>query len=262
LRLINPIRKVILVDFGDVVAEGLARCAPSGTPDNAILEQLAPFLRLPEPLDALGLPPSDELLAAIRQKLDGRRRERTRLWFFEAASAVLALSLILAVALGLAAEFARQQATAQAFGSGAYSYSDRDPTVALRLAQQALATSSNTTAKAAVLRAFNLGSWFYSDRLDGAIDAELSTDEKQLAWIADSHIHVRELSGGKERTWSSDATNLSFSSAGGIVAWKGWSNPEHGTLAIWDANGVQREAFAYDFLAATDCESAPKVDPY
>jgi tetratricopeptide (TPR) repeat protein len=102
--------KVILVDFGNVVADELARYGPTEAPDNQILKQLAPYLRLSEPLGALALPPSGDVLAAVRQKLDGRRRDRTRLWFFEAASAVLTLLLILATVLGIAAELARQLA--------------------------------------------------------------------------------------------------------------------------------------------------------
>jgi WD40 repeat protein len=89
--------KVILIDFGDVVANRLARDAGAGAPPDPILKQLAPFLRISEPLDALALPPSDAVLGAVRQKLHGRRRDRTRLWFFEAASATLLVLLGLAI---------------------------------------------------------------------------------------------------------------------------------------------------------------------
>jgi WD40 repeat protein len=105
--------KVILADFGDVVADALAGLSPTGAADHPILKQLSPFLRLSQPLANLGLLPSGEVLAAIRQKLDGRRRDRTRLWFFEAVSGVLALLLILAILLGVAAEWERRDAVRQ-----------------------------------------------------------------------------------------------------------------------------------------------------
>ncbi|WP_175345363.1 toll/interleukin-1 receptor domain-containing protein [Bradyrhizobium sp. ORS 375] len=253
--------KVIIVDFGNAIADALVGRCTTVMPDHPILKQVASFLRVSEPLSGLQLSPSGEVFAAIRQKLDGRRRDRTRLWFFEAVSGALALLLVLAIVLGVVAEFARRQARAQAYANAAYSYSDRDPTVALRLAQQALAFNTNAAAEAAMLRAFNLGSWFYNRRVDGATDAALSADGTHLAWIEGALIHIRELESGKERTWPSDATNVAFSSVGGVIAWKGWSNPAHGKLDIWDASGSHLKTFSYDFLNAVSCGSDTVILP-
>lgn len=86
-------------------------------------------------------PPSEVVFAAIRRNLMGRRRDRTRLMFFQGAAAILAVSLIAAVALGLMAEHQRRQAIAEAYGNAAYSYSASDPTLALRLGQISIMSS-------------------------------------------------------------------------------------------------------------------------
>jgi WD40 repeat protein len=114
--------KVILVDFGAAVADACARSAPSGMQLHPILSQLAPFLRISEALPALTTPPSEEVLSAIRKKLDGRRRDRTRMWVFEGIAAVLFVLLIITTVLGFLSETRRQAAetrSAQLLGARA-----------------------------------------------------------------------------------------------------------------------------------------------
>lgn len=83
--------KLIVVDICGVVEVALADPQLAAGPAYPILRYLEPFVRLREPNDALQKPPSDKVLAAIRRNLDGRRRERTRLRFFEAVAVFLLL---------------------------------------------------------------------------------------------------------------------------------------------------------------------------
>jgi hypothetical protein len=162
---------------------------------------------------------------------------------------------------GLAEERARI-ARAEAYGSAAYAYSLQDPTLALRLAEESLKESPNTTAQLAVLRAFNSGSWFYSERFDGADDAVFSEDGSTFAWTdTKSNVHVRRRE-GLERKWSIDTgsvgltslANLSLSSSGDVIVWAARSGVGAlGTLTIWNASGQKQKTFEGRFLGAYSC---------
>jgi hypothetical protein len=192
------------------------------------------------------------------------RRERRRLRD-RIAIAAIAASVIIAVLLSttIFALISRQQALAQAYANAAYSYSDRDPTLALRLAQGAMAIRSNDAARVAALRAFNLGSWFYSKRIDGAWDAALSVDETKLAWIkGGSEIHVYDLHTDEEKFWQSDSTYITFTSVGGLVAWKPWSGQgTKGSVTIWNPDGTLKKEFGYEFITAVECGNDKLVVP-
>jgi hypothetical protein len=90
--------KIIPIDFGETIA----RAAP--TP-KSILQRVENFVRIPEALPALAESPSEAVLYAIRGKLDGRRRDRTRVRFFEVAAAVLAVLFAGAFAAAMIAWF-------------------------------------------------------------------------------------------------------------------------------------------------------------
>lgn len=105
--------KLILVDFGMTVANALAAPAVPGTSAHPILRYVEPFLRIPEDLPDLAQPPSEAVLDAVRRNLSGRRRDRTRLRFFEGAAAVLAALLVMVTALGIANERSRKHAEAR-----------------------------------------------------------------------------------------------------------------------------------------------------
>jgi hypothetical protein len=84
--------KVLLIDFGDIVAGELAK--PVGIRGaEQILSQLRPYLRQAEELSALSKAPSGDVLACIRANLAGRRRDRSRLRFFQAIAGVLSCLL-------------------------------------------------------------------------------------------------------------------------------------------------------------------------
>jgi hypothetical protein len=95
--------KIIPIDFGETIAQA----APAS---NSILQRIQNFVRIPEALPALAESPSKAVLEAISSKLDGRRRDRTRVRFFEIAAGVLAVLLV--VALGAAAIALAQRQTA------------------------------------------------------------------------------------------------------------------------------------------------------
>jgi len=157
------------------------------------------------------------------------------------------------------AEERARVAKAEAYGSAALSYSLRDPTLALRLAQKSLQESPNATAQLAVLRAFNSGSWLYSERFDKAHDAVLSEDGSALAWRdTDSQVHVRRR-GRHEMHWKVGSGevaltrlgNLALASSGDLTVWTAGSGA--GTLSIWNANGKKEATFNGRFLGAFPC---------
>jgi hypothetical protein len=95
--------KIIPVDFGETIAN-------SSPTANSILGRIENFVRIPEALPALVEPPSQGVLEAISGKLDGRRRDRTRVRFFQMAAGVLAILLVGALAAAAIALAQRQTA--------------------------------------------------------------------------------------------------------------------------------------------------------
>ena len=91
--------KLMLVDFGATVENALASTPQPDGPPNPIFHKIQAFLRISQSLIDLEKPPSEEVLAAVRRNLDGRRRDRNRLWFFEGVAGILAALLLLAAGL-------------------------------------------------------------------------------------------------------------------------------------------------------------------
>jgi WD40 repeat protein len=140
--------KVILIDFGGVIANELDRLAQAGTPPHPIISKVRDFVRITEPATARSKPASEDVLAAVRKKLDGRRRDRTRLRFFRAAVGVLLALVIVVASLGISAEVLRRAAqtrSGQLLG-----------TRALQLAQQPLTTETAAVIPAAATYGWRL----------------------------------------------------------------------------------------------------------
>src|SRR4029077_4265503 len=76
----NP--KVLLVDFGNLIADALADVGGGNATSHAILKHLAPFIYVSEAAEAFLKTPSDQVLSAIRKNLLSRRRDRSRILFF------------------------------------------------------------------------------------------------------------------------------------------------------------------------------------
>lgn len=256
----NP--KVMLIDFGKIITDALDQEGGAAAASHPILRQLAPFLYIAQDAQSFTAPPSEVVLAAIRRNLMGRRRDRTRLMFFQGAAAILAMLLIAAVGLGLMADQQRRQATAAAYGNAAYSYSASDPTLSLRLGQLAAGYGSTATAQVATLRAFNSGSWIYSERLDDGYDAALSEDGSKMAWVdAGSRLHVRDLGSGNEKSWTISQSdfqiagtgNIAFISGNGLVTWRYRDGNGPGSVTLWGGDGAMLHAFNGAFGRVTVC---------
>jgi hypothetical protein len=162
------------------------------------------------------------------------------------------------------AESQRGQRLAETYGNAAYSYSERDPTLALRLAQISLNYVSSISAQAATLRAFNLSSWFYSERLDDSHDAALSGDGRTLAWIDDNSIlHHRELSTKLEKSWKistgsfsiAGSGNISLASGDRVATWQYRDGTRSGNVILWSADGVALKVFQGDYDRVTVCST-------
>jgi hypothetical protein len=138
--------ELIVVDVGATVANALAQSMITGSEVDPILRQIEPFLRTSEELSALIEPPSEGVLRAIRDKLRGRRRDRTRLRISQGAAGVL--TLLLAVAIVLAALLYNQRNTARSreLAGFAGSQLQDDPSLSVVLAYQAAQTQQTTEA--------------------------------------------------------------------------------------------------------------------
>jgi hypothetical protein len=97
--------KIIPIDFGETIAKAVPAT-------NSILKRVQNFVRIPEALPALAESPSLAVLEAISGKLDGRRRDRARVRFFEMAAGVLAILLVVALAAAAIAWAQRRTAIA------------------------------------------------------------------------------------------------------------------------------------------------------
>jgi hypothetical protein len=254
--------KVLLVDFGMVIANALAEAGGAAASSHSILKQLAPFIWVSQDAQAVAGPPSEVILAAIRRNLMGRRRDRTRLMFFQGVACILAVLLVAAVGLGLMAERQHRQAIAESYGNAAYSYSESDPTLSLRLGQLSAGYGSTATAQMAMLRAFNSGSWMYSERLDESDDAELSEDGGRMAWVDNnSTLHVRELSSKIEKSWKistgdfrlASSGNVALISGNSVATWRYRDAEELGTVTLWSGDGAALSILSGGFVRVTFC---------
>ena len=100
--------KVLVGDFGSTVESALQPRLPHVAAREWI-GLLRPYLRLPQQIDALSEPPTEEVIDAIRRQLRGRRRDRTRLFFFEGMAAVLLVLLAASAYFGISSELQRRQ---------------------------------------------------------------------------------------------------------------------------------------------------------
>ena len=163
----------------------------------------------------------------------------------------------------------RQIAESRVMANAAYALSDRDPTLSLRFAEAAVLKSSNstigpdTTTTLSVLKAFNSGSWFYSQRFDGATDADLSRDGKRLAWIEGTHtLHLVDLHSMVDTRRIVSASNVRFLPTGNVVVWHSWSGPgTMGEITTINRTGIVLARHKFQFLAPIMCPSGQVMVP-
>ena len=180
-----------------------------------------------------------ECQGALRLRIVGTIRESEQATVFDnlqkerrltrglriALSALSVLLLLLAASVVMTIR-AGKQTQESVLANASYSFSDRDPTIALRFALMSEAVGPSPTMTLAVLRAFNTGSWFYSHRVDNALDGDLDRAGNHLAWIDASHtLHRLDLQSGLATTRAVEASNLRFLPNGNLLLWRRWEGP-------------------------------------
>lgn len=178
-----------------------------------------------------------EVIDRIAGSFDGVRTRVLR-------ERIIALSLFILFGISTVAVWqayeafhAEKQARSRAFAAAAYSYSDRDPTLAMRLAQRATEFDAlSGTGQRAILRAYNSGSWFYDQRIDGATGGDLSRNGSFLGYIVDDVAHIQNLTTGSEVSMPALGASLRLASNGNVMTWSGFE--EDTTVSIRKLSGA------------------------
>lgn len=110
----GPASQLIAVDFGNLIESALLSAAVEQTSAPPLINHLGPFLRISAPISGLRTLPTDDVVTAIRANLGGRRRDRTRLRFFQVVATVLIVLSTFAVATAIFATIQRGVALQQA----------------------------------------------------------------------------------------------------------------------------------------------------
>ncbi|MBD9449732.1 toll/interleukin-1 receptor domain-containing protein [Rhizobium sp. RHZ01] len=219
-------------------------------------------LRLSEPCCADT--PADVTIEEIRKTFTLTRQDRKRSRILLIVAATMMVLAAIGASMAVIAENARTKAEesatralAQAFSSAAYSLAERDPTFALRLSQHALTLNNNTTAYIALLKAFNSGSWLYSQRIDAAIDGDFAGDGKSFAWTDGKKITLRTLDGASVGEWPAQADHVLFDENGNLVSWSPWEGPgSEGRVDIWGKDPSLKGQFRGPLISAERCGSS------
>jgi len=116
----------------------------------------------------------------------------------------------------------------QSYSNAAYAFADKDPTIAVNFAIKALSETDNTTAKIALIKAFNTASWFYSHKYNNTYDADISFDGNLLGLITtDGKVKFINLKTGAVNQLNIKAGHIHFLPSGHILLWSAWNG--HGT---------------------------------
>ncbi|HEY7770137.1 TIR domain-containing protein [Longimicrobium sp.] len=156
----------------------------------------------------------------------------------------------------------RDAARRQALANGSYALAEQDPTIALQMAEMA-SPDLNATAAAAMLKAFNTGSWLYSHRIDGASDADLSADGRRIAWLdGKGSLHLLDLSTGNRTRVARTGSRIRFLPTGNLVVWSGWNGRgTQGHVTLLGPQGAPLVTHQWEFLDATVCPSGEVIVP-
>lgn len=220
------------------------------------------ILRIDEPRGADA--PAEVTIEEIRKTFTLTRQDRKRNRILLIVTIAMMVLAALGVGLAVIAEKAREKAEesarralAQAFSSAAYGLSERDPTFALRLSQHAESLNNTTTASIALLKAFNSGSWFYSQRIDAAIDGDFTGDGKGFAWTNGKKIALRALDGTSVGEWLAQADHVLFDENDNLVSWSSWEGPgSEGRVDIWGKDRSLKGQFRGPLISVERCGSS------
>lgn len=194
-----------------------------------------------------------EVIDRIAGSFDGVRTRVLRERVIALALFVLLVISIVAVWQANEAILAEKQARSRAFAAAAYSYSDRDPTLSLRLAQRAAYFDElSGTGRRAILRAYNSGSWFYDNRVDEAIDGDLSIEGNFLGYILGDFAHIRDLATSAETTMPAMGSSVRLASNGNVATWSGFESKTTVTIRTIAGALIARHDFGRS-VTAMDC---------
>jgi len=114
----------------------------------------------------------------------------------------------------------RDLAKSQAYANAAYVFCEKDPTIAMSFAFKSIEIQNNRMALIAMLKAFNLNSWFYNRSWNGFKDAALSPDGSSLAAItAEGVLEIEDLLASKKRRTQIEGDEVTFLPNGNILVW-------------------------------------------
>jgi hypothetical protein len=258
LKLHEADPELIVVDFGATVANALTPSMITGSEIDPILRQIEPFLRTSEELSALIEPPSDGVLRAIRDKLRGRRRDRTRLRVFEVAAVVLFTLLVAASVFAVLFWFQSKTARSRELAASALSQLQNDPSLSTVLAYQAAQTHQTTEAVSALRQSLEESPdrailtygapGFFADHDHQVFHADYSPDGRRaLTATYGGEVRIWELSSGRVEAKlmagtlfnTNDPTpkgKVAFSPNGKNVV----TASNDGTVQIWDSYTGER----------------------
>lgn len=118
------------------------------------------------------------------------------------------------------AEVLRDFARSQAYANAAYIFCEKDPTLAMSFAFSSLSIHKNDMAFIALLKAFNMNSWFYSHNWESFGDADLSPDGSFVARVSsEADLKIENLRTGRIVTCQEKADNVQFLPNGNILLW-------------------------------------------
>lgn len=128
-------------------------------------------------------------------------------------------------------------ATSQAYASAAFVYSDKNPTVAINLALESISIHLNDMASAALMKAFNANSWFYSDEFKNVEDADMSLDGRKVLLVKKDRAILLSVKERTELSFPYKASNGQFLNNGNILLYSPIQFEKDGEVIIITQQG-------------------------
>lgn len=118
------------------------------------------------------------------------------------------------------AELLKNLALSQTFANAAYIFCEKDPTIAMSFAFSSLKMHSNKMAQLALLKAFNINSWFYKRFWENLKGADLSQSGDLIAMIDEkNNISVENLKTGRILSLPWHGDKIRFLNNDNLLVW-------------------------------------------